>query len=273
MKLEIRARESAVADEEHVAEALGNFSKLFEVMSFDERRELMGLLIKNVSVSRFNPETDRFTCDKSVFQNQPSTKWYRLDFDFHIRSMFAAGNAVATPLKTPCTTDAETESRNGDRASEPAEIRTRMSQSILVGVVSSDWANGSFVVHPFQTDRAVMDRTANRKRFNLDSKKHILATAMEWKAIMDGDVSISSAVVARETGITSGRARQIIRLTRLQPGIQETLLAMPLDKSKAMFPESVLLLISAKPWKTQIEEFGKLMKSFGATWSSAQANQ
>ena len=144
-----------------------------------------------------------------------------------------------------------------------------MSQSIIVGVVSSDWANGSFVIHPFQTGREVMERTANRKRFILDPRKHILATALEWKAVMDGDVSISSAVIGREVGISSGRARQIIRLARLQPQIQNALLAMPLDKAKTMVSERVLLLLSAKPWKTQMEEFGKRMKAFGAIWPSA----
>ena len=108
LKLEIRARESAVADQQHVAQALGNFSRLYEVMSFEERRELMDLLIKRVSVARFNPERDNFPSDRSVFQNQPSTEWYRLDFDFHIKSMFAAGNSAASPVKTSGTTGAKT---------------------------------------------------------------------------------------------------------------------------------------------------------------------
>jgi hypothetical protein len=130
-----------------------------------------------------------------------------------------------------------------------------MSQSIIVGVVSSDWANGSFVIHPFQTGREVMERAANRKRFTLDPRKHILATALEWKAVMDGDPYISSGVIAHELKLTPSRIRQILRLTRLHPDIQKRLLEMPLEESLKKFSGRKLKKLSEMPPKAQLEEF------------------
>jgi site-specific DNA recombinase len=255
LRSDIRSREMTVADEKHVAAALANFSVLYKNMRVEERSELMGLLIRKVSVSRFNPEKHDFPNDMSALLSQPSTEWYRLNFNFHITSMFEAGSTTVAPIKTPCITDAGTEPVKDDDSDAPAEIRTRMAQSIIVGVVSSDWANGSFVVHPFQTGRDVMERAAQRKTFRLDPSKHVLATALEWKAAMDGDPHVSSNTIAKQVGLTSSRVRQILKLVGLHPKIQQAILTLPSKTAKTRFSDRFLQALVVKSPKVQLEEF------------------
>ena len=86
--MEIELREEMVTDEKLVSEALRNFENLFLKMPFEDRAQLINLLIERVTVSRFVPEKDESTCDPGMFKTKIRTAWYRIEFKFFIKSLF-----------------------------------------------------------------------------------------------------------------------------------------------------------------------------------------
>jgi hypothetical protein len=85
-------------------------------------------------------------------------------------------------------------------------MRTRLKQYLVVVVASSDWDERSFIVEPFTYGEDVLRRIQRRKPFRIDRRRHLLATALEWKARMAANPHISSTDIGKEAGITSGRA-------------------------------------------------------------------
>ena len=52
---------------------------MLEELTFEEQAELIGLLVKEIRVSRFDPEKDELPCDGDAFVIQLRTAWYRVD--------------------------------------------------------------------------------------------------------------------------------------------------------------------------------------------------
>jgi len=89
LKAQIHYKEQVVADESTVAEALKNFSQVFYALSFKEREELMGLLIKSLRVSRIDPTKDVLPCAIDAVNTNTPIQYYRIDIEFFIQSIFA----------------------------------------------------------------------------------------------------------------------------------------------------------------------------------------
>lgn len=79
IKMEIDYRRNLVTDEEIICQKLTDFAGLFDELTFEEQAELIGLLVKEIRVSRFDPEKDELPCDREAFVTQMRTAWYRVD--------------------------------------------------------------------------------------------------------------------------------------------------------------------------------------------------
>ncbi len=79
LKMEIDYRRNLVTDEEIICGKLLEFTSLFEELTFEEQAELIGLLFKDIRVTRFDPEKDELPCEKEAFVTQMRTSWYRVD--------------------------------------------------------------------------------------------------------------------------------------------------------------------------------------------------
>lgn len=79
LQMEIDYRRNLVTDEEIICQKLTDFAGLFEELTFEEQAELIGLLVKEIRVSRFDPEKDELPCDREAFVTQMRTAWYRVD--------------------------------------------------------------------------------------------------------------------------------------------------------------------------------------------------
>ncbi len=137
-------------------------------------------------------------------------------------------------------------------------MRTRLKQSLVVGVASSDWEAMSFVVEPFTWREDAIHRIQRRKRFRIDPKKHLLATALEWRKEMASNPHISSADIAKEVGVTAGRVRQILRLTNLHPTIQGDIHALSKSVVRKRYPEMVLRMLIVLPTDQQLERYAAI---------------
>jgi hypothetical protein len=116
LKLEIDYRRNLVTDEEIICGKLSELASVFEELTFEEQAELMGLLIKEVRVSRFDPETDELPCDREAFVTQMRTAWYRVDL-----RMFSENLSINEMLGKP---DSLPEVRTNGESGGQGGIRT-----------------------------------------------------------------------------------------------------------------------------------------------------
>lgn len=86
LKVDINYRESVVADEKVIAEALLRFEEVVQKLNPEEQKELVRLLIQEIRVKQFDPEKESAPSGKGIFTTQIRTKWYLVNI-----SLFASG--------------------------------------------------------------------------------------------------------------------------------------------------------------------------------------
>jgi len=130
-----------------------------------------------------------------------------------------------------------TASNGGERGTR---IRTRMTQFLIVGVVHQDWSDGAMVVNPFKLGDALIRRSRRAIRFKVLRRKHVLETALIWKAQMTANPHIQPSDVAEAVGLSAIRVRQILRFAKLHPEIQEAILKLSPKQARKHYPERLL---------------------------------
>ena len=88
VQMDIQRKQHLIIEEGQVASALVEFTKVFGVLMFEERKELIALLIREIRVSRFDPDTDPSPADPNVFATKIRTSWYRVSFQFYVTPSF-----------------------------------------------------------------------------------------------------------------------------------------------------------------------------------------
>ena len=76
-----------MVEEGHIANALLEFKKVFDTLMFEKQKELVALLIREIRVSRFDPDKDDSPADPDVFKEKMRTSWYRVSFQFYINPL------------------------------------------------------------------------------------------------------------------------------------------------------------------------------------------
>jgi len=98
LKAQIRYKEQVVADQNIVAKSLANFSKAFYALPFADREELIGLLIKSLKVARIDPTVDAWPAGLDALVSEQFVKWYRIEVEFYIQSIFGGQPEVTVGL-------------------------------------------------------------------------------------------------------------------------------------------------------------------------------
>ena len=96
------------------------------------------------------------------------------------------------------------------------------------------------VVHPFRLGEAVIKQSKKQHSFRILKGKHLLETALDWKAKIELTPSLKTTYISERVGISDGRVRQILRLAKLHKNIQAEILSLPPQKAKKRFPEILL---------------------------------
>ena len=86
LRMEIDYRRNLVTDGKIICAKLTDFTALFDELTFEEQAELLNLILKDVAVSRFDPEKDKHSYDPEVFVTQMRTSWYQLKIRFFSNS-------------------------------------------------------------------------------------------------------------------------------------------------------------------------------------------
>ena len=96
VKMEINFRERVIVDEKTVSESLLQFREVVDGLEFEERKELIELLVKDIEVSRLDPENYEELDETNTYDLKIRTSLYRLKFKFFSSPLFkGAGEKVS----------------------------------------------------------------------------------------------------------------------------------------------------------------------------------
>lgn len=220
LKAEIDYLQQSSSDENLIAEALCNFEESCQHLTFDERVEVIRLLVESIQVERIDPDAGELKPHVAAPSQADSVHWHRLKFNFHIKELVGAAEGGPDPTL------------------KPANARTEV--EILAGLAGFDWSKGGFAVHPFKLDERRLEASTGRVKFTIYKKRHILATALKWKQQLEDNPHLAAQDIASQIGVSAARVRQILRLAKLNPGIQEYILSLPEKEASRHFSEHIL---------------------------------
>ena len=92
VKIDIQYREKVVTDARLIADSLLQFEKVFRSLPPGDQKELIRLLVKDVTVNHFDPEKDQIPAEVGVFKARIRTKWYRVNMTLFATDLFARLN-------------------------------------------------------------------------------------------------------------------------------------------------------------------------------------
>ena len=82
LRVEIGYHEQVVTDEKVITDSLLQFEKLFEVLPVEDKKKLLQVIFRSISVKRFDPEKDELPEGEMQFKAKIRTNWYLLNMDF-----------------------------------------------------------------------------------------------------------------------------------------------------------------------------------------------
>ncbi len=94
VKIDIQYREKVVTDARVIADSLLQFGKVFRALPPEDQKELIRLLVKEVTVNHFDPEKDQMSAEPGVFKARIRTKWYLVNIMLYATDLF-----TGVPLK------------------------------------------------------------------------------------------------------------------------------------------------------------------------------
>ena len=74
--MEINFRERVVVDEKIISESLLKFHEVMEELEFEERKELLDLLVKEIEASRIDPEKHELPKNPGIYDLKIRTSLY-----------------------------------------------------------------------------------------------------------------------------------------------------------------------------------------------------
>lgn len=129
--------------------------------------------------------------------------------------------------------------------------------AFVIRLIGYDWSVGGFAVHPFKLDERRLEASAGRVKFTLYKKRHILATALHWRQQLDDNPHLGTRDIATQIRVTVIRIRQILRLAKLHPTIQEHILSLPYKQANRSFSEHALRELVALTREEQLSRFSQ----------------
>jgi hypothetical protein len=88
LKIDIRYKEKVVTDARIIAGTLKQFEHVIRKLSDEEQKELIRLLVKEITVNHFDPEKDEDPSGVGVFKAKIRTRWYLVNISLYGNDLF-----------------------------------------------------------------------------------------------------------------------------------------------------------------------------------------
>ncbi len=184
---------------------------------------------------------DKLPCELDASQSDKPVKWYRIDVEFYIQSIFGGQPKAVIGLDQ----DLESEDKKS--------IRTRMDSIFIIGLIGKDWKTGAFLVHPFQLEKQPQPNSQKLPKFRIRRNRHLLENAIEWRSILDEHPYLAPKDIAQQVGLSARRVRYILNLANLSPDIQQFVIGM--SPKNALLSERTLRPIAQLSHEDQWAHF------------------
>ena len=219
--------------------------------------ELVQLIIREVSVKHFDPETDPPTKEKGVFKTKIRTKWYLVNISLFASDLFPAG------LQT------------GETSSDLKRIgsagngtnRTDWSLAIRIAIPFSKWGAEPFVASPslFPADAQLKAQSSAPPKKKIPPT-HPFQLALLWQQQIASDSTLNKARIAAREGLSRARVThvtQVMNLLRLPKQVRSQLQNLPPPLQIHSFTERHLRrLLSIKGDEAQVRDWLELLQKF-----------
>jgi hypothetical protein len=229
LRLEIDYCQQSVGDETLITESLRNLEQACQHLDFEERAEVIRLLVERIEIMTSEPPSDLAKMSSSKAEIQPTIQWHSIRIKFHIQQH----------LEGHLYPDGKT-----------ANARTDI--TLTAGLVGTDWNKGGFVIEPFTLSETLLEKASKPVRFIIYKNRHLLATALEWRGLLDQHPHLGTSDIAAQVKLSKRRTRQILALANLHPEIRERILAAPFKRSQRTGTEKHLRSICSLPHSKQL---------------------
>jgi hypothetical protein len=233
LRLEIDYCQQSVGNGTLISESLRNLELACQHLDFEERAEVIRLLVERIEIMASGPPKDLAERISSLGKGQPAVQWHKIRIKFHIQQ----------PLEGHL-----------DSAGKTANARTEI--TLTAGLVGTDWNKGGFVVEPFTLSEALLERASKPVRFIIYKNRHLIATALEWRRLLNDHPHLGTADIAAQVKLSKRRTRQILALANLHPDIRKRILAVPFKHSQRTGTEKHLRSICSLPHFRQLARRG-----------------
>lgn len=88
LKIDIQYKEKVVTDAQIIADSMKQFEKAIRKLSFDEQKELIRLVVKEITVNHFDPEKDKSPSGVGILKAKIRTKWYLVNITLYANDLF-----------------------------------------------------------------------------------------------------------------------------------------------------------------------------------------
>ncbi|MBB5350670.1 hypothetical protein HNR46_000898 [Haloferula luteola] len=136
------------------------------------------------------------------------------------------------------------------------KLRTFAPISCLVGIIRDTWKDGMELAHPIRR-KWRDDPPAMELLLACPPGKHLIHLSQNWSQALQSGLVASSTEIAEKCGVTSGRVRQIVRLSGLAQEITEFLSGLNGQKALRGFSESRIRSLVGLPPDMQVQRFEK----------------
>jgi len=96
VKIDIAHRERVVTDEQIISDALLAFEGRMSDLPFDDQRDLLHLMMRQIRVNRLDPDKDRIPAGPHGWDTKIRTQWYSVNLDFFATDLFSVISKKAT---------------------------------------------------------------------------------------------------------------------------------------------------------------------------------
>ena len=89
LKIDILYKEKVVTDARIIADTLKQFVQVIRKLSDEEQKELIRLLVKEITVNHFDPEKDKDPAGVGAFKAKIRTRWYAVNISLYANDLFS----------------------------------------------------------------------------------------------------------------------------------------------------------------------------------------
>jgi hypothetical protein len=228
-----------------IADSLSRFESVVKSLSPDEKKELVQMIVREISAKPFDPSLDQAPRESSAFSTRIRAEWILVNV-----SLFAS--------------DLLPKDWNRSGSAGAAKIRTCWDLSLTVSIPFSRWGAKPFVVHPLPFPTHILEdrapATEGRSQAQ-EPRMHPFLLAQSWRQEMEHDTGLNKARIAAREAISRASVTQVMNLLQLPAEIQASLLRPPARLYIHSFSERRLrALVSFGDKETQTARWRELVQ-------------